>query len=152
MECQMSKKRNNFRNTWASQSEIGKRFGISAIALGKILIAQGLRDQKGIATEKALADDWCKSTPLKTGEPFFMWHIEKVSELIKSNGSRPLSPAEITANEVISMIKSAEKEIDNGNDKIGYLTLDFAFQEIPGNQKEKVYAILKQKGYEQYLE
>jgi len=44
-----------FKKTWASQSNIGKKFGLSAIAIGKILLVHGLRDSETkLPTSKAI--------------------------------------------------------------------------------------------------
>jgi hypothetical protein len=49
----MSKEK-KFNQIWSNQTNLGKRFGLSAIAVGKILVKEGLKDQKTkSATEKA---------------------------------------------------------------------------------------------------
>jgi len=73
----MSKEK-KFNQIWSNQTNLGKKFGLSAIAVGKILVKEGLKDQKTkSATEKALNEGYAKSTPLKDGTPYFMWNIEK---------------------------------------------------------------------------
>jgi hypothetical protein len=81
----VSKKK--FNQLWSNQTELGKRFGISAIAVGKLLIDAGLKDPTTkLATAKALEGEYAKATPLKDGTPYFMWSIGKVRMLI---GQRP---------------------------------------------------------------
>jgi ribonuclease HI len=75
-----------FRDNWANQTELGRRFGMSPAQLGRALKELGLRDQGGIATPQALEGGYCTSTPLRNGTPFFMWHIERVSRLLTDNG------------------------------------------------------------------
>ena len=68
----MSKEK-KFDQIWSNQTDLGKRFGLSAIAVGKLLVEEGLKDQKTkLATEKALNEGYAKSTPLKDGTPYFM--------------------------------------------------------------------------------
>ena len=76
-KAKMSKEK-KFNQIWSNQTDLGKRFGLSAIAVGKLLVEEGLKDQKTkLATEKALNEGYAKSTPLKDGTPYFMWNIEK---------------------------------------------------------------------------
>lgn len=145
-------KHRKFARTWASQTDLGKRFGMSAIAVGKVLIDNGLKDPATKrATETALRDGWCVSTPLKTGEPHYMWHIDKVKQLL-SKDHTPLSKAEQMANDLVATIKSAEQDIDEGDDKIGYLALECAFDEVPRDLKEEVGRHLRRKGYGDYAD
>jgi hypothetical protein len=76
----------SFRDSWGNQTELGKRVGLSAVAVGKKLKELGLRDAHGAATDIALRDGYCKATPLKDGTPFFMWNIRKVMQLLNPSG------------------------------------------------------------------
>lgn len=148
---QMGKHR-KFARTWASQTDLGKRFGLSAIAVGKVLIDNGLKDPATKrATDTAMRDGWCVSTPLKTGEPHYMWHIDKVKQLL-SQDHKPISKAEQIANALIATIKLAERDLDAGDDKLGYLSLECAFDEVPGDLKEEVGRHLHRKGYGNYAD
>jgi hypothetical protein len=145
-------KHRTFARTWASQTDLGKRFGMSAIAVGKVLIDNGLKDPATKrATDTALRDGWCVSTPLKTGEPHYMWHVEKVKQLL-SKGHTPLSKAEQMANDLIATIKAAERDIEEGDDKLGYLALECAFDGVPKDLKEEVGRHLRRKGYGNYAD
>ena len=87
----MSKKKKKFSQIWSNQTDLGKKFGLSAIAVGKILIEHGLKDlQTKYATEKALTSGYAKSTPLKKGTPYFMWNYQMVKSLIQQEHD-PLS-------------------------------------------------------------
>ena len=64
----------SFGNRYRSATEIGRSFGISAIALGKALDAAGLRDPvTRQPTPAALGAGFAVSPPLKDGPPHFMW-------------------------------------------------------------------------------
>lgn len=39
----MGKKQQRFRDIWVNQTELGRHFGMSAVAVGKKLIEMGLR-------------------------------------------------------------------------------------------------------------
>lgn len=70
-----------FRDNWCNQTDLGKRVGMSSVEVGRKLKELGLRDERGIATEIALHEGYCKATPLRDGTPFFMWNIQKVLQL-----------------------------------------------------------------------
>lgn len=142
-----------FAQTWASQTDIGKKFGLSAVAVGKLLLASGLRDPATkLATPRALEEGWCVATPLKTGELHYMWHIEKVRTLLKEQGQVQLCREEMMANELIQTVKSANRYLESGDDKLGYLMLESAFGEVPKGMRQAVGQWLSKKGYAQYAE
>ena len=64
-------------------------FGMTAIEVGRILIAHGLKDEKTKeATKEALSNGYARFTPLKDGTPFFMWDKEKVTEIVVKDKSK----------------------------------------------------------------
>ena len=147
----MSKK-TKFRDIYASQTDIGKRFGLSGVAIGKILIANSLRDPKTKqATELALSEKWCVSTPLKSGEVHYMWNIKRVSTLLESSGSPSITKEEVIANEIIATIRSANRELDRGNDKLAFLTFDSVLNEVPIGMRPKVASYLHAKGFGDFV-
>ena len=118
-------KQNTFASTWVNQTNLGKHFGMSAIAAGKKLTELGLRGPDKQPTERALAEGFCRSTPLKDGTPFFMWNKKKVSELLRSSGLQQLSSADAEAYETARAVIAAAKEADEtGIDKLFYFMID----------------------------
>jgi hypothetical protein len=89
-----------FADVWANQTNLGKQFGLSAIAMGKKLKELSLRGEDGNPTEQALSEGYCKSTPLKDGTPFFMWNRQKVEELMQAHGLQKFDPQEVKAREL----------------------------------------------------
>jgi hypothetical protein len=139
----MSKNKKKFNQIWSSQTDLGKKFGLSAIAVGKLLIEAGLKDAvTKSATEKALKDGYAKSTPLKDGTPYFMWNIEKVRPLIAKD-HQPLSTIEYWVREVLDIYKEAQKSDDEGN-KFAYLMLDGMYDDVPKDIREEVRAKVEQ--------
>jgi hypothetical protein len=60
-----------FNQVWISQTDLGKKFGLSTVNIGEILIEHQLKGPKsGGATQKAIEGGYAKSTPLKSGTPF----------------------------------------------------------------------------------
>ena len=94
------KKRQKFTDVWANQTTLGKQFGLSAPAMGKKLKELGLRSEDGHPTERALAEGYCTSTPLKDGTSFFMWDRRQVEELMRAHGYQQLDPREVNAREL----------------------------------------------------
>ncbi|MEK6833249.1 MAG: hypothetical protein AABY32_04325 [Nanoarchaeota archaeon] len=138
-----NKKHKKFKHIWSNQTKIGERFGLSGIAVGKILIENGLKDKNTkFATNKAIAQGYAISTPLQDGTPFFMWNKEKLKDLI-SGIHKPLTEVEFWVNRTREAIIDANKSMDNGNDKIGFIMMDCAYDEIPKNIKEEVVAIIE---------
>lgn len=134
-------KKKEFGNLWKNQTELGKRFGISAIAVGKILIEQGLKDGK-VATKRALDEGYATYTPLKDGTPFYLWNVEKVCQVI-GQGHRHLTETEIWVNKVKATLMAAQEHLDRGEDKIGYMMADCAYDDVPKNIRDEVKKIVE---------
>lgn len=134
----MGKKK--FNQEWCNQTELGKKFGISAIEVGKLLAKYGLRDlSTKSATEKAINDEYAKFTPLKDGTQFYMWNIRKCKKLI-SQEHEELSKIDLYANEIRTMIKEAERLDSIGQDKMAYFIWDGLYDDIPKEFREAVKA------------
>src|SRR5215471_2104633 len=89
-----------FTDIWANQTDLGKRLGLSAIAMGKKLKELGLRGEDGHPTTLALGNGYCTPTPLKDGTPFYMWNRQQVEGLMRAHGYQRLDPQEIKAREL----------------------------------------------------
>jgi hypothetical protein len=139
----MSKHRNKppkFRDTWANQTTIGKRFGLSAVAVGNLLKAAGLKDPvTGDATPRALAEGFAVATPLQDGEAFFLWHAEKVGALIGAR-HEPLSKVESWVREIEADLKRIDAAWDAGDDKAASIMLDLLYDGVPQDIKAEVEA------------
>jgi len=61
-----------FTDIWANQTNLGKQFGLSPIAMGKKLKELKLRGEDGNPTAQALCQGYCIPTPLKDGTPFLL--------------------------------------------------------------------------------
>lgn len=128
----------DFNKIWSNQTNLGKKFGISAVAVGEILVEFKLKyPASSLATEKAIKEGFAKFTPLKNGRHFFMWNIEKVSKLLKEK-HQPLSPVDYWVNEVKTAIKEAYEISENGDDKLGLLCLQSVYDQVPANIQEEV--------------
>lgn len=116
----MSKSKNKFKATWKNQKEIGIIYGKSAIAVGKALIELGLKDSSTKKpTDTALSQEIAKSTPLKDGTAFYLWHKTKTCEKLDTlegwnRQSQEQRDLQRLTSEYISEIKQAIKANENG--------------------------------------
>ncbi|MFC7406647.1 ribonuclease H family protein [Georgenia alba] len=78
--------------TWSTQTELGKRFGLTAREVGTHLTELGLKAGSR-ATERAVAEDLAAERSLRDGTPFFVWHTQRVGDLLAGRGLRPADPA-----------------------------------------------------------
>jgi hypothetical protein len=150
-----NKGKKKFTSTWSNQTDLGKELGLSAIAVGKLLIEAGLKDSSTkLATEKALKEGYAKSTLLKDGTPYFMWNIEKVRPLI-SKDHKQLSKVDYWVNEVLEIGRETNRLADDGQDKLACIMIDCAFDDVPedivGEVRAKVVRIEEVGGHEKAL-
>ena len=116
----MGKSKNKFKQTWKNQSEIGLIYGTSAIAVGKALVELGLKDSSTKnPTEMALAEEIAKSTPLKDGNAFYLWHKTKACEKLDSiegweRQSQEQRDLHRLTKEYISLIKEGNRSLNRG--------------------------------------
>ena|SRR2546426_10171174 len=132
-----------FRDIWMNQTELGRHFGISAVAVGKKLLQVGLRNEQKEPTELAKSEGYCRFTPMKDGTPFYLWNKEKVAVLFRQTGMNQLSKEEVearaTAEELIELAKQAE---ETGIDKLYY----FFANDIPRREYPLIDRFLRELG------
>ena len=142
----MSKHQNKprkFRDIWANQTTIGKRFGLSAVAVGQVLKDAGLKDPvAGDATPRALAEGFAVATPLKDGKPFFLWNIDKVGAMIGAR-HEPLSKVAYWIREIEADLRRIDAAWDAGDDKAACIMLDSLYDDVPQDIKAEVEAEIK---------
>jgi hypothetical protein len=126
----LSKKHSKFSKEWASQTTLGRRYGLSSIAVGKLFVEAGWKDPVSKRpTTEALEEGIARATPLADGTEHFMWSREKTASAFC--GQQVLSKEERYANDVRGVIRQAERLIDGGTTKLGFLLLDSAYDEVP---------------------
>jgi hypothetical protein len=123
-------KKRKFSDVWATQTQLGNMFNLSAKEIGQKLNELELRTysadhHKYIPTQCAINDGFCTSTQLKHGIPFYMWQREKISLLLQEKFQMvPLSDTDIEHRETALYLIETEKEADEGYDKMYYLFFD----------------------------
>jgi hypothetical protein len=93
------------------------------MAIGKKLVELGLRGDDKQPTAHAIAEGFCRLTPLKDGTPFFLWNAEKVSVLLTEGGAVPLSRVEQEAYEIARSLVDLERNHPD-HDKLWNLVVD----------------------------
>ena len=127
-----------FRDTWSNQTDLGRRFGLSAVAIGKLLIARELKDTKTkMPTPKALEGGFAKATPLKDGTPFFMWNAQKIEPLI-SQSHEKLSRIDRYAMDACKLMQEIDGMFARGEDKAACLTQDCLFGDVSADIRDEV--------------
>ena len=140
-DLKLSKKK--FNDIWSNQTNLGKRFGISAIQVGEILIKHGLKSAKTKeATKKALDSGYAKSTPLKDGTPYYMWNIQMIQSLLKESYEM-LSEVGYWVNEVKTIFQEADRLTEEGQDKLACFIADSAYDEVPKKIRKEVKKIVE---------
>ncbi len=120
-----------FTKTWGTQTDIGRHFNLSAVALGKLLVSAGLRDATTKEpTMSAINDGYAMSTPLKSGRPFFMWNRAKLADILREQGLSKASPTDVEASRIVSEIRTHLKiPLEYEGSKMEDLTWDI-LQEV----------------------
>ncbi len=140
----MSKKRPpRFRDIWVNQTELGRHFGMSAVAIGKKLCEVGLRTEQKDPTERAKTEGYCRFTPMKDGTPFYLWNKEKVAALLRESGMSQLGQQEVDARSTAQMLIDLDRQAEEtGLDKLLY----FAVDEIPERDYPLINRFLRELG------
>ena len=73
-----------------------------------------------------------------------MWNIQKVKPILSKECGGELSKARRCANEVLATLREAQKLLDNGDDKLGYMLADMAYDDIPGDIKNEVKRMVEE--------
>ncbi|MBR8834148.1 MAG: hypothetical protein DSM106950_08930 [Stigonema ocellatum SAG 48.90 = DSM 106950] len=121
----MSKK-NNFRKTWRTLTELGQEFGVSAMKFGNLLKQQGLRGQDGEPTQDAKDGGFFEKILAKDGKPYYLWHRDKTVEFLISKGvekngiSREEASKTTEARNLAREWIEAQRLDDEGS-KLGYI-------------------------------
>lgn len=119
-------------NTCVTQSQLGEWFGISPIAVGKVLIAHGLKQGAG-ATEVALLGGFAKEACTRTGVTFFVWDACKVCTILDDaiGGTRPTPFIDDLVAQVGEAIAEAEGHRAKGDDFLADMILENACEGVP---------------------
>lgn len=125
------KKRNKWVNTWVNQTELGNHFNMSAIAIGKALVAIGIKDGAG-PTKAALGDGQAiTQVEMRSGVTMTRWNKNKVIPMLKDFGCESVDAQQVKQNRNEQQAKKVAAEIwrlwssDDGMDqKLATIQMD----------------------------
>lgn len=143
------KSKKNFRSEWRTLTELGAEFGKSAIAFGKILKENGLRDAEGTPTEAA--NELFQKIEPNQGKPYYLWNHKGVVNFLQSKGINPVNNAsdalkDTEARKLAREYLEAQKLDDEGS-KLGYMMLCEMVDDIKKIGLERFNTALKAVGY-----
>jgi len=121
----MSKK-NNFRKTWRTLTELGQEFGISAVKFGNLLKQHGLRENGGEPTQKAKAEGFLEKIVPNEGKPYYLWHCDKtvgflLSQGVEKNGVSAKEATKTTEARKLAREWIEAQRLDDEGSKLGYM-------------------------------
>lgn len=130
-------KKQNFRKTWKTITELSKIFGISNVKFGKVLKEYKLRQESGEPTIFAIDNEYCYKVEPKDKPFYWLWNIKVKDYLIKEGfkqNETAISIKELNySNKIKELVKQffkADKMIEEGNDKLGFMCMDEIHGEI----------------------
>tara|TARA_B100001939_G_scaffold35505_1_gene27662 strand:- start:4253 stop:4891 length:639 start_codon:yes stop_codon:yes gene_type:complete len=71
---------------WLTLTDLGRRFGLSAVGCGRILSTAGMRDDDGLPSDVALDGGYAYRRPDQNANRSVLWHEERCTELLQSLG------------------------------------------------------------------
>lgn len=141
-----------FKQTWKTQTELGKSFGLSAIAVGKKLKEWGLKNLDNTATEIALSEGYATNTPLKNGTPYFLWNKDLISAKFLEAGLTQLDSPTFRCKGAATAIIGCEKQLEKGDDKIARMMYDSIINKLKAEDKSLVNQFLQELGSKTQIE
>lgn len=112
----MSKK--GFKKIWKTQTELGQQFGISAIAVGKILKKHHLKNEENIPTNKAIEEQYVHTVEDSQGNTFYLWNI-KTKQIIQQE-IQPISLVQQTVHFLETKYKAIQRDLKNPDNELIY--------------------------------
>lgn len=145
-------KKNNFRKTWKTLTELGQEFGVSAIKFGNLLKQYGLREKDGEPSQLAKDDNFFEIITPKQGKPYYLWHREKTSEYLVSqgvikNGISAKEAEKMTEARSLARSYIEAQKLDDEGSKLGYMMLSEMVEDIKKVGLERFNQALKSIGY-----
>ena len=146
----MSKK-NNFRKTWRTLTELGQEFGVSAVKFGNLLKQHGLREKDGEPTQNAKDGGFFEKIVSNDGKPYYLWHRDKTVEFLQSLGVKKNGVSSQEALKTTEARKLAREwieaqRLDDEGSKLGYIMACELEREIKRIGVDLVQSQLKKLG------
>ena len=119
-------KKNNFRKTWRTLTELGQEFGVSAVKFGNLIKQHGLREKDGEPTQHAKDGSFCEKIVPNEGKHYYLWHHDKTVEFLISKGVEKQGVSAKEASKITEARKLAREwieaqKLDDEGSKLGYM-------------------------------
>lgn len=122
------------KSKFGNLTQIGERFGLSAIKVGEKMKEMGLREAEGQPSAAALKSGLAIATPLSNGIEAFKWHKSGLFNTLVQTGMKPVSPFEKTINSCTGMIAKSMREgkrlESEGHDKMAIFVYEQALMDL----------------------
>jgi hypothetical protein len=76
---------------WVTLTDLGRRYGLSAVGCGRLLSEAGLRDADGLPNERAVDEGLAFRRPEANANRSSLWHAERCGRLFDNLGVLPLA-------------------------------------------------------------
>jgi hypothetical protein len=80
---------------WVTLTDLGRRYGLSAVSCGRLLSEAGLRDADGLPNERALREGVAFRRPEANANRSSLWHAERCGRLFDGLGVQPLDDSRL---------------------------------------------------------
>lgn len=145
-------KKNNFRKTWRTLTELGQEFGVSAVKFGNLLKQHELREKDGEPSKIASDGGFFEKITPTEGKPYYLWHRNKTIEYLTSLGVNKSGVSEKEATldtEARKLAKSylEAQKLDDEGSKLGYMMFDELTSDIRNVGLDRFNKALKSLGF-----
>ena len=145
-------KKNNFRKTWRTLTELGQEFGVSAVKFGNLLKQHGLRERDGSPTPLAEEGGFFEKITPSEGKPYYLWHHDKTVDYLvragveKTGVSAKEATLDTEARKLAKSYLEAQKLEDEGS-KLGYMMFSELAPDIKKIGLDRFNKALKSLGF-----
>jgi hypothetical protein len=145
--------KNNFRKIWKTLTELGQEFGVSAVKFGNLLKQHGLREKDGQPSQMAEDGGFCEKITPSEGKPYYLWHRQKTSEYLISqgvakNGVSAQEAEKMTADRRLARSYMEAEKLDAEGSKLGYIMVAEMVDDIKKIGLKRCNEALKSIGYQ----
>ena len=74
------------KESWVTLTDLGRRFGISAVHCGRHLSQAGLRDNDGFPLPGAISNGYAYRRPERNANRSVLWHRDRCTEVLCQHG------------------------------------------------------------------
>jgi len=122
---------------WVTLTDLGRRYGLSAVICGRLLSEAGLRDADGLPNERALTEGIAFRRPEANANRSSLWHAERCGRLfdnlgVQPLGIEPLGLQPLDDNRLVQQWADLLAALAEGSDAIS-TTPDQMAEDLPGH-------------------